>query len=98
MSVTEMYEMLAKMTPQERLDYIAKEKQKINNKIIQNQETKLLNAIKSSLDAMFQEQADIYKDEFGENYREAMEEEYREFVGDNDDFWGAIKRYMLWVI
>jgi protein required for attachment to host cells len=98
MSVTEMYNMLAKMTPQERLDYIAKEQQKINNKIIQSQENKLLNAIKSSLDTMFQDKAEFYKEEFGDNYKEAMEEEYREFVGDNDDFWGAIKQYMLWVI
>ena len=98
MSVPAMYNMLANMTPQERLDDIAKEQQKINNKIIQSQETKLLNAIKSSLDTMFQDKVEFYKEEFGDNYKEAMEEEYREVVGDNDDFWGTIKQYMLWVI
>lgn len=95
MEITEMYEMLAKMTPQERLDYIANEQRKINKSIVADKDKELRDNITSRIEEIFQDRVDDYKDDYSDNYADALLEDCKDIILDDEELWKAIRTYVL---
>lgn len=98
MEITQMYKMLAKMTPQERLEYIANEQRKINKSIVADKDKELRDNITSRIGEIFQDKVDDYKDDYSDNYVDALLEDCKDIILEDEELWKAIRTYIRWII
>jgi hypothetical protein len=86
------------MTPAERLEYLAKAKEKYDKHLIGVRREKagaeLLRIIKQRIN----EHKEILQEEYPDNWTEAMFDEYKQVLDDTPEFWEAIKEYVEWII